>query len=225
MKKRSYQQSCSLAVALDLIGERWTWLLIRALLTGPKRYGQLLEQLPGIGTNLLADRLKSLSGQNIIEKAGSGSQSAYQLTIAGEQLRPITHALVRWGSQFDTGLTEDATRMPQWDMLAIESFLNSVRGPDQTLILNMSLEGHEFHLLLSAQGCRAITGPWLAASTAIETDSGTLAKLARNELQPEDAIEHGLLLVSGRDEFFGVMLDMLRQADHLKNQQASALGL
>jgi DNA-binding HxlR family transcriptional regulator len=67
MKKRKYSQSCSLAVALDVIGERWTWLIIRGLLTGPKRFGELLDQLPGIGTNLLSDRIKTLLENGIVE--------------------------------------------------------------------------------------------------------------------------------------------------------------
>ena len=88
------------AIALDLIGERWTWLILRALLTGPKRYGELQDQLPGIGTNLLAERLKSLVSNDIARKTGSGRQSAYELTETGEALRPITHALIRWGRAF-----------------------------------------------------------------------------------------------------------------------------
>ncbi|HEO65360.1 MAG TPA: transcriptional regulator, partial [Spirochaetes bacterium] len=68
MKKRSYQQYCPLATGLDIIGQRWTLLIIRELLITPKRYKALLENLPGMGTNLLADRLKSLMTLGIIEQ-------------------------------------------------------------------------------------------------------------------------------------------------------------
>src|ERR1700690_3355424 len=60
-QRRNYNQYCGLAAALDLIGERWTLLIIRELLAGPCRYNLLLANLPGIGTNLLADRLKFLA--------------------------------------------------------------------------------------------------------------------------------------------------------------------
>ena len=128
MNKRSYNQACSLATALDLIGERWTWLVLRGLLTGPKRYKDLLDQLPGIGTNLLAARLKDLVWLGIAEKSGSGRQAAYQLTDIGEQLRPISHALINWGRNFPDHAGEDANSKPEWDMLAIEAMFRPERG-------------------------------------------------------------------------------------------------
>ena len=73
-------------MALDFIGERWTWLILRSLLTGPTRYGEIQQQLPGIGTNLLADRLKALWENGIARKSGTGRQSAYELTESGEAL-------------------------------------------------------------------------------------------------------------------------------------------
>ena len=67
MGKRSYDQHCTVARALDVVGERWTLLLVRELLTGPKRFKDLLEGLPGIGTNLLAARLKALEGHGVVQ--------------------------------------------------------------------------------------------------------------------------------------------------------------
>ena len=65
-EKRSYGQYCTVARALDVVGERWTLLLVRELSTGPKRFKDLLEGLPGIGTNLLANRLKTLEGEGVV---------------------------------------------------------------------------------------------------------------------------------------------------------------
>ena len=76
---RSYHQFCGLARALDRVGERWTLLLVRNLLLGPRRYGELLDGLPGITTNLLAKRLKELEEQGIIERvpaAGSADRKS-----------------------------------------------------------------------------------------------------------------------------------------------------
>ena len=67
MKKRNYLQYCSLARALDLVGERWTLLIIRDLLAGPRRYKDLQDSLNGIGTNLLASRLKELETNDLVE--------------------------------------------------------------------------------------------------------------------------------------------------------------
>src|SRR5438874_11180060 len=97
-RRRSYDQYCAVARGLDVIGERWTLLIVRDLVLGPKRYKDLLEGLPGIGTNLLADRLHEMERLGLVERtvlpppAGS---TVYQLTAAGEGLEPALFAIGR----------------------------------------------------------------------------------------------------------------------------------
>ena len=101
MAKRSYGQYCGLAHALDLIGERWSLLLIRELMTGPKRYKDLLKRLPGIGTNLLAQRLKFQEEQGILERRHlppPASTDAYVLTDLGRSLHPVLQSICRWAN-------------------------------------------------------------------------------------------------------------------------------
>jgi len=96
--KRSYQQYCGLASALDVVGEPWTLLIIRELLMGPARYSDILANLPGLGTNLLAERLKFLVERGVAEQVdvrGTGAQLAYRLTPTGEELRPLVLGLAR----------------------------------------------------------------------------------------------------------------------------------
>jgi DNA-binding HxlR family transcriptional regulator len=103
MTKRTYNQTCSVAGALDVLGERWTLLLVRELLTGPKRYNDLLDALPGIGTNLLAERLKTLANDGLISQRrlpAPAAASVYQLTEAGRRLEPVLLELVRWGMRY-----------------------------------------------------------------------------------------------------------------------------
>jgi DNA-binding HxlR family transcriptional regulator len=90
---RSYKQFCGLARALDVIGERWTLLVVRELINGPKGYNQLLTGLPGIATNLLADRLRSLQDAGVLERLDDGR---YELTDWGYELRDTIYALGRW---------------------------------------------------------------------------------------------------------------------------------
>ena len=81
--RRTYNQYCGLASALDVLGERWTLLIIRELLMGPRRYTDLLADLPGVGTNLLAERLKTLVERGLVEQihpAGGGARMSYALT-------------------------------------------------------------------------------------------------------------------------------------------------
>jgi DNA-binding HxlR family transcriptional regulator len=90
---RSYNQYCGLARALDVIGERWTLLVVRELLEVPRGYNQLLSGLPGIATNLLADRLRSLEESGVVTHRDDG---LYELTPWGYELRDAVYALGRW---------------------------------------------------------------------------------------------------------------------------------
>ncbi|SIS96946.1 transcriptional regulator, HxlR family [Roseivivax lentus] len=92
---KTYNQFCGTAYALDVLGERWTLLILRDLLAGPRRYGDLLEGLPGITTNLLAKRLAHLTDAQLIAKCTGG----YELTERGRKVEPIVLALADFGSQ------------------------------------------------------------------------------------------------------------------------------
>src|SRR3954463_10844141 len=93
--RRTYKQFCGLAKALDLVGERWTLLVVRNLLLGPLRYSDLLRGLPGITTNLLAKRLREMEREGLLERvraSGAGGQ-LYRLSAIGAALEPAVHAL------------------------------------------------------------------------------------------------------------------------------------
>jgi DNA-binding HxlR family transcriptional regulator len=98
---RSYGQYCALAKALDVVGDRWTLLVVRELLLrGPSRYTDLRDGLPGIATNLLADRLRSLEQAGVVAREHAPPPVAatlFSLTDRGEALRPVLDALGRWG--------------------------------------------------------------------------------------------------------------------------------
>ena len=100
MTKRSYQQYCPLAYSLDVVGERWTLLIVRDLLLGPRRYTDLLNGLPGIGTNLLATRLKDLEQAGLLIQRRlppPASATVYELTDRGRGLKAVIGALAEWG--------------------------------------------------------------------------------------------------------------------------------
>jgi DNA-binding HxlR family transcriptional regulator len=99
-RKRRYRERSGLAAALDVVGERWTLLIVRELLNAPKRYGELLDALPGIGTNLLVNRLRDLEAALVLRRMLAPSpQSAvvYELTERGRTLQPAVEALEAWG--------------------------------------------------------------------------------------------------------------------------------
>src|SRR5438445_6248170 len=99
---RSYEQHCALARALDVVGDRWTLLIVRELMIRqPCRYTDLQYGLPGIATNLLADRLRQMEEAGIITREAAPppiATAVFQLTERGEALRPAMAALGQWGA-------------------------------------------------------------------------------------------------------------------------------
>ena len=100
MSERTYDQFCGLAGALDLIGERWTLLIVRELMSGPKRYTDIAEGLDGIGTSLLARRLAKLESTGVIERRllpPPAASTVYELAPAGRELAAALGPLISWG--------------------------------------------------------------------------------------------------------------------------------
>jgi DNA-binding HxlR family transcriptional regulator len=122
MAKRSYKQNCALALAGDVMGERWSLLLVRDLLVGPRRYGELARSLKGIGTNLLAARLKELEKAGIVERRqGDNGVQVYALSERGRALEPAILALIRWGMVYGPENQEGFYHQNDWDLLALKA--------------------------------------------------------------------------------------------------------
>ena len=101
MRTRNYGQFCGLARAAEVLGQRWTILIVRDLLVGPRRYSDLLAGLPGIPTNVLASRLKELEEDGLVvreARTGSDRSVVYQATARAEELQAALDALGRWGA-------------------------------------------------------------------------------------------------------------------------------
>ncbi|GHH66506.1 DNA-binding HxlR family transcriptional regulator [Streptomyces umbrinus] len=125
---RSYEQTCFVARALDVLGERWTLLIVRELVLGPRRYGDLLDALPGIGTNLLAARLKHLERYNVLHRTplpGPGRAAAYALTDRGEALMPVLASLAEWGAGLQAPPSHYTSRTA-WGVVAMR-----ITAPEQ----------------------------------------------------------------------------------------------
>lgn len=100
MSRRSYDQYCAVARALDAVGERWSLLIVRELLDGPRRYTDLHADLPGVSTDILAGRLKQLESEGLVVRRKlerPANAVVYQLTERGLTLRQVVDALGSWG--------------------------------------------------------------------------------------------------------------------------------
>jgi len=131
MPKR-YDQYCPVAHALDLVGERWALLVVRELMHGPKRYTDLAEHLPGIGTNILASRLRDLEACGIVSKRKLPPPAAsrvYELTDYGRELKAVMRDLALWGARSLGPPTADDELFPGWLENAIDVMLAPLAPP------------------------------------------------------------------------------------------------
>src|SRR5260370_33201899 len=130
---RSYSQYCALARALDVVVERWPLLIVRELFFRDSRYSDLQDALPGIATNLLAERLRQLEAEGIIERYEAPSPvraTVYRLTTRGRELGPVLQALVIWGTPLlGRGQRTDAFRT-HWLIMALRISFNGVDVSD-----------------------------------------------------------------------------------------------
>jgi DNA-binding HxlR family transcriptional regulator len=126
--RKSYEQYCPIAHALDLVGERWALLVVRELMHGPKRYTDLTGHLPGIGTNILAARLRALEECGIVAKRKlppPAASQVYELTEYGRSLRPVMRELALWGARSLGPPTAGDELFPGW----LENALDTILAP------------------------------------------------------------------------------------------------
>jgi DNA-binding HxlR family transcriptional regulator len=129
---KRYDQYCPVAHALDLVGERWALLVVRELMHGPKRYTDLVERLPGIGTNILASRLRDLEACGIVAKRKLPPPAAsrvYELTDYGRGLRTVLRELALWGARSLGPPTADDELFPGWLENALDTVLAPIAPP------------------------------------------------------------------------------------------------
>ena len=148
---RSYGQYCSVAKALDVVGDRWTLLIVRELLTqGPCRYTDLKNGLPGIATNLLSDRLRELEAAGLVrreEAAPPVATTLFHLTEAGAELEPVLDALGGWGMRYMTQPDDGDEFRSHWFAFPVSLFLQRPRpgraaGVDRARRTRRPARGH-----------------------------------------------------------------------------------
>jgi DNA-binding HxlR family transcriptional regulator len=195
--RRSYDQYCSAARALDVVGDRWTLLIVRELLAGPRRYTDLHADLPGVSTDVLASRLKDMERDGLTTRRRlppPGAAYVYELTPRGRRLLPVLQALGTWGqAELGERRPTDAVRA-HWFALPL---LRALEG--ETGVVEVRLDEGEFHLYAGAEdGPVYGDGPAPAEPDArLAMDVGTCTALGRGELTLTDAVRDGRVTVTG----------------------------
>ena len=198
---RSYGQQCGLARALDVVGDRWSLLIVRELSLRPSRYTDLRDGLPGVATNLLADRLRALAAAGVVVAEDAPppvAATVYRLTSRGEELLPALTALTRWGAPLvDDGVTGRAFR-PRWVAHAARSLLEPVAlvAPDVSVVLDVQgertsiiAEGGQLRIALADDG----------GGLRITCEPDTALRVLAGELTLTEAERSGRASVDGDD--------------------------
>ena len=190
--RRSYGQFCGVARALDVIGDRWTLLIIRELLIGPNRFGELQSGLPGIATNLLTARLRQLERDGLIERRlGKEPEDGtkYVLTSRGEALRNVIHALVRWsGPLMLSGPGRDEFR-PGWLAVALPALVGA--RPLRPVRIGVETGGAHLVLEVSATGVTATAGHVEQVDAKLRADPEAILGLASGVVSVRGAVRGG----------------------------------
>ncbi len=212
MAKRTYGQLCAVARALDVLGERWTLLVVRELLFGPRRFKEVLEALPGIGPNLLSARLKALGEHGVVRRVALSRSGGigYELTDAGRALEDVLLALARWELEEQpapsAGAIGDATA--RWAILALRARFRASGGTpagERASGEVVAGQGEAYQLEVDEQAfvlrvgdvLEASAGRHPAAAGVLRTDAATLAKLALGAMGLEAAVAAGQAEVEG----------------------------
>lgn len=145
---KSYREFCSMAKALDVVGDRWALLIVRELLLGPRRYTDLLAGLPGIGTNVLSTRLRELEGAGVVERRRVPAPTPavlYELTDEGRELRLVLDELARWGARRLTRPAAGDAVETRWFVLSLAANVDPGRlEPGSSVALE--IDGETFAL-------------------------------------------------------------------------------
>jgi DNA-binding HxlR family transcriptional regulator len=132
MSGTHYRQFCALARAAEIVGERWTLLIIRELLIGPKRFSDLLDHLGGMSPTLLTARLAALVENGMVRKVtwpGPVSAQVYELTESGREIQPAIRELIRWGGRFLFPPRPDDDFEPDWVLLGLDAIARRTPVP------------------------------------------------------------------------------------------------
>jgi DNA-binding HxlR family transcriptional regulator/putative sterol carrier protein len=199
------------ARALDVIGERWTLLIVRELLTGPKRFKDLLEGLPGIGTNLLAARLKDLEGHAVVRRTTlpppAGSK-VYELTELGRSLEPVITSLGRWGLEFLDAPGREAHVRPGWAVAAMRSNLKAEATHGVRETYEFHIDEETFHVRVEDGEVAILQGLAEEPDLVVSGSTRAFLDLAAGQIEPAGAIESGAFRIEGEQETLARCLEM-----------------
>jgi DNA-binding HxlR family transcriptional regulator len=198
-RRRRYNQYCPVARALEVVGERWTLLIVRELLPGPRRFTDLADGLPGISSSVLSARLADLEQSGLVAKRTLPSPAAsvvYELTDEARGLRPVLAALADWGMNLLGQPRGEDEVHGRWLVLGLTAIAKPARSiADATYELRVDNE--TFHIRTHDGRLRAAEGAASNASARITLTADTLAAIASGDLEVRSPRADRLIEIDG----------------------------
>ena len=198
---KRYDQYCAVARALDLVGERWTLLVVRSLLMGPQRYTDLREAMPGIATDLLTARLRTLEEGGYVRRHRLPRPAAapvYELTEAGWQLGPVVLGLARLGvAELGPPAADENVNADALVLVLRASYHGDDAGSDPGPSYQLDLDGEPYAVAVHPGWIETARGPAKDPVLTLRTSPRTLAELLSGATAPQAALADGRLAVEG----------------------------
>src|SRR3954471_22553434 len=223
MPEHRYQQYCGLARALDVAGDRWTLLIVRELMPGPRRFTDLIDGLPGISRKLLTERLRDLEGEGIIgrkELPPPAARQVYELTEDGRDLANAMVPLIAWGARRLGELGPAESFRARWAALAMATFadLEAAKGVSETY--EYLVGPSAFHFRIDDGAIELREGRARDPDVVLTTDEETWADIVGGKTTASSAARTGAVTIAGDRQAATRMKQMLSRKKVLGQAEA-----
>ncbi|MBI1341253.1 transcriptional regulator [bacterium] len=193
-RKKPYDDGCATAHALDIIGERWALLIVRELIPGPKRFSDIKAALPGISTNILANRLAELESNHILVRTKlppPAASQVYELTEWGADLEPLIRDIGRWAAR-SPGLAPGKPMSAASVMLSFRTMFSAERAGDADMTLSLVFDGVPHRATVSGGALAIELGRCTRPDMTVSGDPNLLAGIVYGDLPIKEAKKAGL---------------------------------
>jgi DNA-binding HxlR family transcriptional regulator/putative sterol carrier protein len=200
MPGHRYHQYCGLARALDVVGDRWTLLIVRELVPGPRRFTDLIDGLPGISRKLLTERLRELEGDGIIarkELPPPAARQVYELTDEGHDLAAAMVPLLGWGARRLGDRRSGESFRGRWAAVGLAALADreATKGVSETY--QYLVGGSAFHFTVDDGSIQLHDGRAEDPAVTLTTDADTWADIMAGRTTESSAASTGALTVAG----------------------------
>jgi DNA-binding HxlR family transcriptional regulator len=192
-----YGQYCPITRAVEVLGERWSMLIVRDMLCGAARFNEIARGNPRLSRSLLSKRLRQLEQAGIIERI----DDEYLLTPAGEDLRPVVFGLGEWGAKWQFDEPRERELDPELLMWWVHGRLDFSKLPDRRVVLEFQFSDvpQDFWILKDSQGPSVCThDPGFGVDALIESDLSTMYQVWLGKLPLRDALDDGRVSFHGQ---------------------------